>query len=140
MLKQSVVLLLTLITPLANTVNAQSVHRFKINVPFSFVLNDQTFPAGRYVIERTDPGRPNVVTVRKADGSIVRVVLTQRVEKDKSSTEASLIFVRREGKHYLFQVWNAGALSGNRIPLAFDTEGVDQDRRKLTLVTLRARH
>lgn len=142
MLKKSltaVVLLLALITCLANTVNAQSVHRLKINVPFSFVLNGQTFPAGRYIIERTDPGRPNLVTVKKADGSIVRVVLTQRVEKDKPNAAASLIFLRREGKHYLSQVWNVGAMSGNQIPLALDTKPGDQQRQNLTFVTLRAR-
>ena len=142
MLKQSltaVLLLLALITCLANSVNAQSVHRLKINVPFPFILNGQTFPAGRYVIERTDPGRPNLVTVKKADGSIVRMVLTQRVEKDKPNAAASLIFLRREGKHYLSEVWNVGAMNGIQIPLVLDTKPGDQQRKNLTFVTLRAR-
>ena len=143
MLKQyitAVALLLALITFEAGTAVAQSDQRFKINVPFPFVLNGQTLPTGRYVIERTDPGRPNLVTLKKDDGRIVRLVLAQRVEKDLASTTSSLIFIRREGKHYLFQVWNAGALSGNQIPFALDKEPRDQQRETLTLVTLKARH
>ena len=139
MLKQSItaiLVLLALITLLANTGNAQSVQRFKINVPFPFVLNGQTLPAGRYVIERTDPGRPNIVTLKRIDGNVVRMVLTQRVEKDKPSTASSVLFVQREGKHYLFQVWNVGAMSGNQMPFAFNTETGDQH----TLVTLRTTH
>lgn len=140
MLRQSitaVLLLLLLITSLSNAANAQSVQRFKINVPFTFVLSGQTLPAGRYVIERTDPTKPNIVTLKRVNGNIVRMVLTQRVEKDKPSTASSLIFIRREGRHYLFQVWNTGAMSGNQIPFALDTETGDQ---RHTLVTLTTRH
>lgn len=138
MLKQSVravVLFFSFITFVAS-VNAQSTHRIKVDVPFQFILNGQTLPAGRYVIERTDAAKPNIVTLKKADGRIVRVVLTQRVERDKSTTAASLIFVQRKGKHYVFQVWNAGAMSGNQIPFALDG---DHQRESFTLVTLKAR-
>ena len=139
MLKQSitaVLLLFSFTTFLPHSVAAQSVQRFKINVPFSFVLNDKTLPPGRYVIERTDPGRPNIVTLRNAQGNSVRLALTQRVERAEPSTSASLVFIRREGKHYLFQIWNDGAMSGNEIPFAPDTETAG---RQHTLVMLRAR-
>ena len=94
MLKQSVrgvVLFLYLITCVVS-VSAQSRHRFTVHVPFQFVLNGQTLTAGEYVIERTDPAKPNIVTLQRADGGIVRVIITQRVERDNPSTESSLIF------------------------------------------------
>lgn len=140
MLKQSVgavVLLIALITPGAS-IRAQSVQRFKIDVPFQFILNGRTLPAGTYVVERTDPARPNVVTLKKVDGRIFRLVITQRVEKDNPSTSSSLIFIEREGKHYLFQVWNLGAMNGSQIPI--DKDGSRQQQADRVLLTLRTRH
>jgi hypothetical protein len=140
MAKQSVrvvVLFFSLITSVAS-VNAQSIQRFKVDVPFQFILNGQTLTAGKYVIERTDPAKPNIVTLKRADGGIVRVIITQRVERDNPSTASSLIFIRREGKHYLCQVWNVGALNGSEIP-SYERELSDRHRKDLTLVTLKAK-
>jgi hypothetical protein len=78
------------------------------------------------------------VTLKRADGGVVRVVITQRVERDNPSTASSLIFIRREGKHYLFQVWNVGAMNGSEIP-SYERERSDRQRKNLTLVTLRAK-
>ena len=141
MLKQSVrvvVLCFSLITSVVS-VNAQSTHRFKVDVPFQFILNGQTLTAGKYVIERTDPAKPNIVTLKRADGGIVRVIITQRVERDNPSTASSLIFIRREGKHYLFQVWSFGAMNGGEISSAYERERSDRQRKDVTLVTLKAK-
>jgi hypothetical protein len=135
----SVVLLLCLITLATRTVEAQSVQKFKIIVPFSFVLNGKTLPAGEYFVERTDPAKPNIVTLKRIDGGIVRVVLTQHVEKDNPSTASSLVFIQRDGKRYLFQVWNVGAMNGSQIPLPIDKDAIDQ-RQDRKLVTVRTSH
>lgn len=142
MLKHSVrtfILFFSLIAAVAS-VNAQSAQRFEVDVPFQFVLNGQTLTAGTYTIERTDAAKPNIITLKKVDGRMVRLVLTQRVEKDSPSTASSLIFIRREGKHYLFQVWNVGAMNGSEIPSAHEKERGDRLRKNLTLVTLKAKH
>ena len=141
MLKQSVravVLFFSLITSVVS-VNAQSRHRFTVHVPFQFVLNGQTLTAGEYVIERTDPAKPNIVTLKKADGGVVRVIITQPVEREHPSTESSLIFIRRGDRRYLFQVWNVGAMNGSEIPSAYERERNGQQRTDLTLVTLKAK-
>jgi hypothetical protein len=141
MLKQSVravILFFSLITSVVSA-NAQSTHRFKVDVPFQFILNGQTLPAGNYVIERTDPAKPNIVTLKRADGGVVRVIITQRVEREHPSTESSLIFIRRGDRRYLFQVWNVGAMNGSEIPSAYKRERNGQQRTDLTLVTLKAK-
>jgi hypothetical protein len=141
MLKQSVravILFFSLIMSVVSA-NAQSTHRFKVDVPFQFILNGQTLPAGNYVIERTDPAKPNIVTLKRADGGVVRVIITQRVEREHPSTESSLIFIRRGDRRYLFQVWNVGAMNGSEIPSAYKRERNGQQRTDLTLVTLKAK-
>jgi len=141
MLKQSVIavaLFFFLSTSVAS-VNAQSSHRFKVEVPFQFDLNGQTLTAGKYVIERTDPAKPNIVTLKSADGGVVRVIITQRVERNNPSAASSVIFIRREGKHYLFQLWNVGAMNGSQVPSTYEKERSDRQRKDLTLVTLKAK-
>ena len=140
MLKQSVrgvVLFLSLIMCVVS-VSAQSRHRFTVHVPFQFVLHGQTLTAGEYVIERTDPAKPNIVTLKRADGGVVRVIITQRVEREHPSTESSLIFIRRGERHYLFQVWNVGAMNGSQVPSAYVRDRSDRQGKDLTLVTLKA--
>lgn len=142
MLKQFVrpVLLLVALVTLVVNVSGQSLDRFKVNVPFQFVLNGRTLPAGTYLVERTDPARRNLLTIKKADGGVIRAVITQRVEKDTPSSASSLVFIQREGKRYLFQVWNVGALSGGQIPLAFEKNRNDRQREAFALLTLKATH
>ena len=141
MLKRSVgaVLLIWCLVTVVASVKGQSSHRFKVDVPFQFILNGQTLTAGAYTIERTDPAKPDILTLKRDDGSVVRVIFTQRAERAKPSTESSLIFVRRGGKHYLFQVWTLGALNGREIPSAHKRERNDQQRKDPSLVTLRAK-
>ena len=139
MLNRTVVLLLAFIALVANSIAAQSSHRFKVDVPFEFVLNGQTLPAGEYVIERTNAARPDIVTLKKKDRDFVRMVITQRVEKDEPSPTSSLIFITRNGTHYLFQVWNVADMNGNQIPVTFDKTN-DRVRTNVALVTLKAKH
>jgi hypothetical protein len=138
MLNRTVVLLLAFIALAADGVAAQSSHRFKVDVPFEFVLNGRTLPAGEYVIERTNAARPDIVTLKKKDGDFVRMIITQRVEKDEPSPTSSLVFIRRNGTHYLFQVWNVADMNGNQIPVPFD-KTKDQQRNNIALVTLKAK-
>ena len=126
---------LTTVTPAI--ANAQGRDRVEVHIPFSFILKDRTLPAGKYVVERTDPGRPNVLTLTTVDKSVVRVVLAQRVEKNNPSAASSLIFIQREGKLYLFQVWSVGSMNGVQVPSALDKRTIDRPRQSPTLVTLK---
>ena len=139
MLKQLVRSMIVLIS-LVSAINAQSAQRFEIHIPFSFVLDGRSFSAGNYGVERTDPTRPNIVTLKNLDDGISSLILTQRVEKDKPSATSSLMFIQRAGKRYLFQVWNVGAMNGNQIPVPSDRKSRDPLSKNLKLVILRARH
>lgn len=130
------VLLICLTTVGPNIANAQDRARIEVNIPFSFVLKERNLPAGKYVVERTDPGRPNILTLTNIDKGIVRVILMQRVEKDSPSTASSLVFIQREGKLYLFQVWSVGAMNGTQVPSDKTRDRRDQS---LTLVTLKVK-
>jgi hypothetical protein len=140
MLKRSVtatILFICLTTVAPGIANAQGHDRIEVHIPFSFILRERTLPAGKYVVERTDPGRPNILTVTNINKRVMRVVLAQRVEKNNPNTASSLVFINREGKLYLFQVWNVGSMNGAQVPSALDKQTNDRRHQSPTLVTLK---
>jgi hypothetical protein len=140
MLKRSVTatfLFICLTTIAPAIANAQGRDRLEVQIPFSFILRERTLPAGKYVVERIDPGRPNILTLTNVEKSVVRVLLAQRVEKNKPSTASSLVFIKREGKLYLFQVWNEGSMNGAEVLSALDKRSNDRRQESPTFVTLR---
>src|SRR5262249_41905742 len=131
------ILFICLTTVAPGIANAQERDRIEVNIPFSFVLRERTLPAGKYVVERTDAGRPNILTLTNTDARVVRVILMQRVEKNSPSAASSLIFIQREGKLYLFQVWNVGAMNGAEVASALDKQPNGRRHQSPTLVTLK---
>lgn len=106
-------------------VNAQDAHRFEVKIPFEFVLDGRMLPSGKYVVQRFDPSKPNIVMVKNADAKIVRVMLTNRLESERPIADSTLIFIRREGKLCLSEIWTGGDKNGNRIPLFNEKEPHD---------------
>ena len=117
--------------------NAQGRDRIEVHIPFSFVLRERMLPAGKYVVERADSGRPNLLTLTNVDTRIVSVVIAQRVEKNNPSTTSSLMFINRQGKLYLFQVWSVGSMNGAQVPSVLDKRIDDRRRQSPVLVTLK---
>ena len=118
MLKRFIMSIVFLMAAIGSSpVGAQGTHNFEVEIPFPFVLQDREFPKGKYSLERIDPSKPNLLMIRNTDTHDVRLILTERVEKEFPSTSNYLLFKRREGKLCLFQVWITGAINGIQIPL-----------------------
>ena len=101
----------------ATSVDAQSTHRFEVDVPFQFVLAGRTLPPGKYLIERAETAKPNIVRLRNLDNGIIQSILCQRVENETPSATAFLVFTEREAKFFLSQIWDAASLNGNQVPM-----------------------
>jgi len=134
----SIIGLMCLVVVVATKVNAQTFRRFEVNIPFEFMLRGRTLPPGKYVVERADPTRRNALALKNKDEGSVLTILVQRVEKENPSEEASLVFLRREGKFYLFQVWSSGDNNGNQVPLIAEIVRRDRDLKNSSLVRLSA--
>ena len=52
---------------------------------------------------------------------------------------STLLFLRRQEKLYLFQIWTGGDKNGNQIPLLNDEERRDRDGAAASIVRLRAK-
>jgi hypothetical protein len=124
----SIILMLCL-NGFAATINAQSSRRFEIAVPFQFEVAGQTLAAGKYAVERVDPSKPNLLMLRNIDNGVLRLVFTQRVEREEPSKTSRFVFMRTEGKYYLSQVWTIGDKNGNQLPADHEMEIRSQDAR-----------
>ncbi len=81
----------------------------KANVPFDFVVNGQTMPAGRYRIERDDLS-PSLLLIRgdqKNNHSAVFVLTVQDGREHTADSQPTLTFKHVENKYELTNVWDS---------------------------------
>ncbi len=71
------------------------------NVPFAFVVNHATLPAGSYLVEEENPG---LLLIRGDSGSAV----VMAVPNDWNATDAKMVFQRYGDKYVLEQVYASG--------------------------------
>lgn len=92
---------------------AQTI-RVKSDVPFNFVVDKQTLPAGEYTIQSMDMSGMTLA-IRDAEGRQVGQVQTIRCEKLDSSKETKLVFHRLGDRYFLSQVWVVGQNDGHEL-------------------------
>jgi hypothetical protein len=95
------VLALGLTASLAGAANKTSV-----DVPFSFIVNDKTLPAGHYQIE---PAGNNMsqLAIRGSGGTTIAKVVERLA--DTGGKEPKVVFDKVEGKYFLSEVHYPGS-------------------------------
>jgi Na+-translocating ferredoxin:NAD+ oxidoreductase RnfD subunit len=78
----------------------------EVNVPFSFLVGSETFPAGHYMVEEDTLGGPAVLLIRGMHTPQAAFVVTHAAAGPGPSKPA-LQFVRRENQYQLSQVWES---------------------------------
>jgi hypothetical protein len=97
----------------------------KADIPFPFVVANQTLPAGHYVVSTLGEQ-----TIRVTNSSKQGVfVLTYRVDGRASKSFGKLVFYRYEDSYFLAQVWNAGNNQGKQV---FKSPAEEELKRKGT--------
>ena len=88
-------------------------YRVRANIPFDFIVADETLPAGDYYIYRTRQySSDDVLTISTIEGRVLAVRLTNGVQTLTPKEQGVLIFNRYGNKHFLSQVWIAGSNMG----------------------------
>ena len=96
---------------------AQSANQMKADIPFRFVIGDQTLPAGEYIVRyvNQDSGK-TALLFKSTDGRNTRIVTMMTAERDAPQEKASLIFNQYGDQHFLSEVWTAGDQYGLALP------------------------
>jgi hypothetical protein len=97
----------------AGSAFAQSVE-VRANVPFDFVVNHTTLPAGRYAV--TSVGAGNVALMIRGFDKGVMVSNAIPAEAASASHRGKLVFRCYGDRCYLAQIWTEGSDRGRMLP------------------------
>jgi hypothetical protein len=98
----------------ATHARAQVVDTIVADVPFGFIVRDNTLPAGSYTIRRLD-SQPGVMEIRDADGERVLVFLTGSAQAAKEPKQTELIFDRVGDQYFLSEIFEGGNSTGAEV-------------------------
>ena len=83
---------------------AQKVVTARATIPFKFWAQDHEFQAGDYVFDNEVPGSAWIHRERTNSGVGISIILYD-VPSEKENPR--VIFVRRDGKYFLVEIWGA---------------------------------
>ena len=103
----------------ATLTNAQirSDATIRANIPYSFVVNNTTLPAGRYVITVSDPygSDTSVLEIRSANGKTAVLFDTEPVTDPRPAPLTELVFDKIGDTYFLSKVFLKGDGGGNQL-------------------------
>lgn len=93
--------------------NAQSSNKVAADVPFEFVVGNQTMPAGKYTVNES--ATTNALIIQSADTKSSAARLTNSIEPLRNKTQARLVFHRYGQRYFLAEVWSGANLTGREL-------------------------
>ena len=92
--------------------NAQATQQFTAQIPFTFHVGGERFPAGEYTIRCLNPSSDvKVLQLRKTDGESSVMLHTNSVV-GRMNHQARLVFNRYGNQYYFSQAWLASESLG----------------------------
>jgi hypothetical protein len=117
----------------AVTVSAQSERIRVTNIPFSFIVEEKTLPAGEYTLEPNRKGSDYVWLVQSRDGHATALFATMPVRASETQEEARLIFQRYGDQYFLSQVWEPGESAGRALIKSKRERSLERQREKIAM-------
>jgi hypothetical protein len=106
----TLIVVIAFVTAVASA-NAQSAKMMVSQIPFEFVVGDQTLPAGEYRISSS--ALSSALAIQSEKDTAIR--LTNGTEPNKSNRRAKLVFHRYGNKYFLAEVWNGSDTTGRQL-------------------------
>jgi hypothetical protein len=94
---------------IAVTVQAQSINSYRAHVPFDFVVGEENYEAGDYIIRFEQPGAlATTLTVQNAKGRELQAAAVMRNGNTSKSDRSMLVFNRYGDNYVLRQIVSPG--------------------------------
>ena len=114
-MKRNVMLFAAALALLMTTAASAQTIALKVNVPFSFIINRATLPAGEYSVDSVDdPG--GTLAIRSLTSNTSNLVISNSCQSLKPVGRTKLVFHRYGDRYFLSQVWIEGMNSGHELP------------------------
>jgi hypothetical protein len=108
----------------------------KANIPFPFVVANQTLPAGRYVV--TTLGEQTVrIANSHQQGAFV---LTFKLDGHAPESSGKVVFYRYEGTYFLAQVWSPANRTGRQLHKSRAEQQLENKRIEKEIAVLRVQN
>jgi hypothetical protein len=104
----------------------QSDRQTIIHIPFNFSVGEKTFPAGKYVIERTWKTSDSVWVIKRKDNVGKAMLLTRPVRANETQQETRLVFHQYGDLYFLTAFWTAGDATGREIQTSDREKSLDK--------------
>ena len=118
----TLIIAIALATAVASA-HAQSSRMVVSNIPFEFIVGDQTLPVGEYRMAQT---LTNGLMVRSLndDRSVIRLT---RVLAPSNKTQARLVFHRYGERYFLAEVWVGGDGEGRQLTKSRQERAIERE-------------
>ena len=93
---------------------AQNIH-VQGNIPFQFVVDNDTMPADQYSIQSVGTPEGMTLLLRGEHSKAVRLINTHGVQTTDSARQTKLLFKRYGSRYFLSGVWVAGNSAGHQL-------------------------
>jgi hypothetical protein len=114
---------------------AQKAVTARATIPFKFWADGHEFQAGDYVFDNEVPGAASIHRERTNSGIGVSIIL-YAVPQEKETPR--VIFVRRDGKYFLFELWS---IQGRYVVTAeFERRGEASEQQRQVPLTVMGLH
>jgi len=85
---------------------ARAAEVLEVNVPFPFVVNHETFPAGRYQLEQDTLAGPAIMIIRGMHTPQAAIFVTHEAA-GQGPRKPALQFEHRENQYRLQNIWES---------------------------------
>jgi len=101
---------------LAATAPVQAQQPLRVKIPFAFVADQVTLPAGEYTVQPARDGSPALILHRiDGRGNDAAIVMTHPTESNKEKLQSSLVFHVYADGYFLSEIWTVGNRSGRQL-------------------------
>ena len=110
MMRNAVLIAGAILVCAGGTARASTWNVVEANVPFSFVVNGQTMPAGKYMVQRDDMAS-SVLLIRGEGNNHASAFVSTTPDGGHApaGSQPALTFKRHENQYRLASVWESGS-------------------------------
>jgi hypothetical protein len=114
---KSLAVVMLAVSVMSLTARAQSSAELKANIPFSFVIGNQTLPAGEYTVRYVNQSSgKSALLFKSVGGGTSRIVNMNAAQASRAEMKASLVFNQYGDSYFLSEVWTGGDQYGLSLP------------------------
>jgi hypothetical protein len=114
-MKRNFLLFAAALALLVTTAASAQTIGLKVSVPFSFIVNRSTLPAGEYSVRSVDD-QGRVLAIRGLTTNTANLVISNSCQTMKPVSQTKLIFHRYGDRYFLNQILVGGMNAGHELP------------------------